>query len=155
MATLDIIKKALADLKDYRKGSSLPAIKKWIAANEKVRTQSAVYHTFLVILLVLWIIVLMKSALFWRCRRKIKIEILDDETELNHATTIYWYITPNPTPLRSTVILPSFLCSWRRLQLSQDVYALLYVVFVGGNMSISILLRCTPFSARQSIHIDS
>ena len=64
MATLDIIKKALADLKDYRKGSSLPAIKKWIAANEKVRNQSAVYHTFLVILLVLWIIVLMKSALF-------------------------------------------------------------------------------------------
>lgn len=64
MATLQIIKRALADLNDYRKGSSLPALKKWIAANEKVRNQSAVYHMVSVILLVLWIIVLMKSALF-------------------------------------------------------------------------------------------
>jgi len=64
MTTLQIIKRALADLNDYRKGSSLPAIKKWIAANEKVRNQSAVYHTFSVILLVLWIIVLRKAHFF-------------------------------------------------------------------------------------------
>ena len=36
MATLIIIKKAILDMKD-RTGSSLPALKKWLETNEKVR----------------------------------------------------------------------------------------------------------------------
>lgn len=39
MATLIIIKKAILDMKD-RTGSSLPALKKWIETNEKVRQRN-------------------------------------------------------------------------------------------------------------------
>merc|ERR1711971_895898 len=35
MSTIDIVKKAILELKDYRTGSSLIKIKKWIADNEK------------------------------------------------------------------------------------------------------------------------
>lgn len=36
MTTIDIVKKAILELKDYRTGSSLVKIKKWITTNEKV-----------------------------------------------------------------------------------------------------------------------
>jgi hypothetical protein len=46
MATLDLIKKALLELKP-RTGASVPAITKWIEANGNVRLLELVNHRFL------------------------------------------------------------------------------------------------------------
>ena len=46
--TIDIVKKAILDMKD-RTGSSLQAINKWIAANEKVRRKISIDSLFVFI----------------------------------------------------------------------------------------------------------
>jgi hypothetical protein len=49
MATLVIIKKAILDMKD-RTGSSLPALKKWVETNEKVRQRIRALPVFVIFL---------------------------------------------------------------------------------------------------------
>jgi hypothetical protein len=49
MATLKIIVKAILDMKD-RTGSSLPALKKWVETNEKVRQRIKAVSLFVMFL---------------------------------------------------------------------------------------------------------
>ena len=71
MATLIIVKKAILEMKD-RTGSSLQAINKWCATNEKVRQRIRVLSLLLIVLHT----ILCFSKFCFSKKPRVKLEIL-------------------------------------------------------------------------------